>query len=129
MAPVIDVIHPMLAAVVIRKKLGIVEGFPRTIWLLAVSDVIRHGGQQAMGAHHLGDILGVLAAMHIKGNPFHVLLERLAVTQSLLRKVHVNIVARHSLRPILALLDQRLTVNAQVMEVEDPSGDTKPTVH
>lgn len=68
MAPVIDVIHPMLAAVVIRKKLGIVEGFPRTIWLLAVSDVIRHGGQQAMGAHHLGDMLGVLAAMHIKGN-------------------------------------------------------------
>jgi hypothetical protein len=45
MAPVIKVINPMLTAVVIQKKLGVMEGFPPTIWLLAISDVIRYSGQ------------------------------------------------------------------------------------
>ena len=82
-----------------------------------------------MGAHHFRHKLGIMIAVNIEWDPIHILHESLGETERFTVKVVINLVTGRMFQPILALLDQRLTVNSRVMEVEDPCSYTKPTIH
>ena len=116
-SPIVDVINPMLAAVVAGEILGIIEGIPLPIFLLPVRRVIGHFGEKTVRAHHFCHKFVIPRAMNVEADAVHVLAEGLRTSERLVLEVPVDLVARDSLWPILALFDERLTVDPVVMQM------------
>ena len=76
MAPIVDVINPMLALVAAGEVLRVIETYSRPIFL-PVRFVVGHFGQQTVCAHHFCDKLVIPRAMGIEFCPVYLLMERL----------------------------------------------------
>ena len=128
MPPIVHIINPMIAAVVVGEILHVVEAHPRPI-LLPVGLVIIHFSEQTVHAHELGDKPIIPCAVDGIGDAIHVLEECFQKPQQLTLHILINQITRAPLGPILPLLNQRLPKHTKVMQVQDTGCNTKATVH
>jgi len=129
MSPVVYVVNPVLAAVVTGEILWVVVGYPRSIILLSIRDVVGDFRDQPVCAHHLRDETVIPGAMDVERNTFHVLAKRLCKSERYPLEVLVNLIPRAPLGPKLSLLDECLAKDSEVVEVENAHCDTEATVH
>ena len=82
-----------------------------------------------MGAHQFGNKPFIYGAVYFERYPLHIQTQGFNKSKCLTLHVTVNLCPGAPLKPILFLLDERLTINTVLVQMEDYHCHTKSTFH
>ena len=94
MPTIVYIIDPMLAFVVVCNGLRICEALPLAVNL--PPSLSRSIFRQAMGRHHLANILLLLVAVDMKGLPINLLCVTISLTKLLGLEALINVITGQS---------------------------------